>query len=280
MRVRYDLLELYRVGGTTAHVAAVARAEGALDAAQMSEVASLIAVPRTVFELAARRDDCDVRARIFTPTRELPRSVEATLALAALRGGAVRVEEGVTLAEAWPVEGERWATATPPPVLGQKDVEDRALAAEAVGLDPGALDPELPVRAASCGPNVLIVPVRDGASLRRARLDPGAWRRTIEKARHHGAMLILAPGEGEPVEARSLAADDGEEWGNGLAASAAANYLRAYGRVGDEGLRFVFGAEGARRAELTVARDPDGPEARRFLVTARVRRIGNGEISR
>lgn len=286
MRLRYDLVELYSDGEAAAHVVAVARAEEPLDAAQMIDTARLFALPRTVFELPARREDCDLRARIFTPARELPRAAEATLALALLRSAAVRVEEGVTRADAWPVAGDRWSTAAPPPVLGPKDVEDRALAASAVGLGADALDGDLPVRAASCGPNVLILPVRDLAALRRARMDLDAWQRTIEKARHHGAVVLYAPRGEDVAYARCLASAAGvaEESGNGLAACAAANYLRRHGRAlqgdGPSRLSVLFGAEPVPRARVTVDLDPSGADDRAFVVTGRGRRIGGGEIVR
>ena len=286
MRLRYDLVELYGDGDSVAHVVAVARAESPLDAAQMADVARLLSLPRTVFELPPRRDDCDLRARIFTPARELPRAAEATLALALLRGAAVRVEEGVTRADAWPTGDGRWATAAPPPVLGPRDVEARALAASAVGIDLDALDPDLPVRAASCGPNALLLPVRDLAALQRARLDLDAWQRTVEKARHHAAVALFAPRDGETVYARSLTPGAGvdEERGNGLAACAAANYLRRCGRAmgGDAPTRlaFAFGAEPGRSARVTVALDPGVPADQAWVIHGRGRRIGGGEIDR
>lgn len=235
----------------------------------MPVVAGRTGAPRTVFVVPPRRDDCELRARIFSPARELPRVAEATLALACLRGRAVRVEEGVIPALAEPLGDGRYVTEAPPPVLGSLDLDDPARAAAALGLTALELDPALPVRAGSCGPNVLLVPLRDRAALDRAALDPDAWRGAIGKARHLGALALVASGPSAPVVTRFFT-PEGEEPGNALGACAAAVLLAAHGR--GPLTRFERGEGDAARA-LTVELRRRGAEAWEARVTAEVRRL-------
>ena len=58
-------------------------------------------------------------------------------------------------------------------------VGDRTAVAAALGLQAADLADELPVQEVSCGVPYLFVPVRDEQTLGRARINPGAWERSL-----------------------------------------------------------------------------------------------------
>lgn len=254
MSASFARVEVYGHGDAAGMVVAVFSSERARSTAEMQDLAAATGLARAVFTGPPRREDCELRARTFTPSRELPRSVEAALALAALRGAALTLEEGVTATRAEPLGGGLARVETPAPVLGTQDLDDPELAAAALGIALADLDPARPPRAASCGPNVMVIPLASAAALRAARLDPEPWRRTVGKARHHGALALFVE-PGGVVLARSLTADPAlpEERGNGLSAAAALGYLEAFdGAVG--ALTFVFGGGADGPAALTASR--------------------------
>jgi predicted PhzF superfamily epimerase YddE/YHI9 len=200
---------------------------------------------RVCVVLPPRREDCVLRLRTFTRAKELPRSVEGALAVAALRGEGGTFEEGVTATRVLPAD-RSWQVEVPPVVVGTQDLDDPGLAARALGLALDALDPARPVRAVSCGPNVMVIPVVSPAALRSARLDPAVWREVLGKARHDAALVAHVEATGE-VSARSLTAEDarGEDPVSGLGAAALAGYLDAIGGRTPGELRVGFGAHGA-----------------------------------
>lgn len=200
---------------------------------------------RVCVVLPPRREDCALRLRTYTRAKELPRSVEGALAVATLRGEGGTFEEGVTATRVRAVAGG-WQVEVPPVVVGTQDLDDPGLAARALGLAAEVLDPARPVRAVSCGPNVMVIPVADSAALRAARLDPAVWREVLGKARHDAAIVAHVGAAGE-VSARSLTAEDGrgEDPVLGLGAAALAGYLASRGDGALEELRVGFGADAA-----------------------------------
>lgn len=254
MSASFERVEVYGDGDAPGMTVAVYLNARALTPAQMQEHAAAAGLSRAVFALPPRREDCELRARTFTPSKELPRSVEAALALAALRGAALTLEEGVTATRAEPLGGDLARVETPAPVLGTQDLDDPELAAASLGLALTDLDPGRPPRAASCGPNVMVIPLASLGALRAARLDPERWRATVGKARHHGALALFVEAGGV-VLARSLTADPAlpEERGNGLSAAAALGYLEAFDGASGA-LTFVFGGGPEGSARLTASR--------------------------
>lgn len=267
MSLRIARVEVYGDGDTPAMELAVVLDEAPRSVLEMSEIALNSGVARTVFALPPRRDDCVLRARTFTPSRELPRSAEAALALTLLRGEGLTLEEGVTATRTG-MAHEGWVRVeAPPPVVGSRDLDDPRLAAEALGLSLDELDPARAPRAASCGPNVMVVPLRSAEALRAARLDLESWRTLVGKAKHHGALALFVTA-GREVLARSLTPDPAlsEERGNGLAAVAAARSL-CVGVTGAAPVDFCFGGAEGWRARLAVI----SPESENPWISARVR---------
>lgn len=218
---------------------------GAADPAEVWRDPRAADAQRVTLVLPARREDCGLRLRTFTRAKELPRSVEGALAVAALRGEGGTFEEGVTATRVMAATGG-WQVEVPSVVVGTQDLDDPGLAARALGLAVNDLDPARPVRAVSCGPNVMVIPVVTDAALRAAQLDPVVWREVLGKARHDAA-LVAHVDAGGGVTARSLTAEAerGEDPVSGLGAAALAGYLEARGAGSAAGLRVGFGGGGA-----------------------------------
>lgn len=270
MRVR-----LFEAGGRGDRVGArLAYVDGAaLDGVDGLLLARKLGAPLTALALAPRREDCAVRLRVFTPTRELPLSVEAAwCALAARDDASLTVEMGVTATAVRAVDGA-YEAALPTPVLGQRAVEDRRTVAEALGLSEERLDAALPVLAGSCGVNALVVPVRERAALDDARLHPGAWQRVMEKAKHVGALLVAAEGGGREV--RFLGGPAGLWDGTGCAL-AVAPWALAQWRAGVpmSGAPYAVRGEAGFGAEVSMTRDDAGE----WSMRAPLRPVSEGRI--
>lgn len=252
MRVR-----VFEVGGGARVGARVAYVDGpGMDAVDGQRLARRLGAPLTVLDVTPRRDDCERRLRVFTPTRELPLSMEAAWCAAAAYERGLTVEMGVTATAVGAEEGA-WTAALPTPVLGQRAVEDRATVATALGLGDGDLDDARPVLAGSCGVNVLVVPVGTRVALERVRLHPEAWQRVMEKAKHVGALVMATEGGGR--EGRFVGSPSGLWDGTGCAL-ALAPWALAQSREGTlaRGARYALRGEGEFGMEVEVTLDDDG----------------------
>jgi trans-2,3-dihydro-3-hydroxyanthranilate isomerase len=177
-------------------LAVVLDAEG-ITGEEMQAIAREMNLSETTFVLPPTRDDCVARVRIFTPGNELPFAGHPTIGTSyvlaregLLPPGATEIalEEGVG-----PVsvrfEGDStaptFAWMTHGPARFGPEVADRAAVAAALGLAESDLLVGAPVRSGSTGLTFLYVPLRDAATVDRARPDPAAISR--------------AAGEGEPL---------------------------------------------------------------------------------
>ena len=155
----------------------VPEAPHGLSTEQMQMLALEMNFSETTFVTESRPEG--YRMRIFTPDAELPFAGHPTLGTAftlASEGRTYPHTIQTTAIGEVPVEvdlarGFAWMTQRPP-VFGA-EFDDRELVAEAAGLEPEDLHPDLPMQVISTGLGPLIVPVRDEAALRRAeRIDP------------------------------------------------------------------------------------------------------------
>lgn len=222
-----DTVELVRLYDGAVTVG-VLRAGAGVDPRAAWERAESVGAQRLAMIVPARRDDCDLRVRSFTATRELPRCVESAMAVAAVEGRALTLEQGVTATRVAPADGEGWRVDTPPVVVGTQDLDDPGLAARALGLRADELSGRFPVRAVSCGPNVLVVPLRSERGYDHLRWDEEAWRALIGKARHEGVVAYSQTCLPGTVTARYFSVEQGRATlaVGGLAAAAVAEYVR------------------------------------------------------
>jgi trans-2,3-dihydro-3-hydroxyanthranilate isomerase len=200
---------------------AVITGAGELSTATMQAIARETNFSETTFVLAGEPGEKGWPVRIFTPVAEIPFAGHPTLGTAdvirrEILGRSGRPEAGEPAGEtvvldlaigSIPVrfdapgaaDGEGgslilWMRQRAPSFDAAWKAEgpNRAAAAAAIGLEPSGLDPRFPVQAVSTGLPVVIVPLRDLATVQRAHLDVPryrAWVETIEAKN----VLLFAP---------------------------------------------------------------------------------------
>ena len=154
--------------------------------------------------------------------------------------------------------GFAWMT-QPPPSVGP-EFDDRSLVAQASGLEPDDLDPDLPMQVISTGLAPLLVPVRDEAALRRAERHEPVVRRATEASGGECLYLFAIRGDGD-VMARMFDASFGvgEDPATGSAAGPLGVYLASRGLAGMPGDAVVAQGELVGRPSfLHLDVRPDG----------------------
>jgi trans-2,3-dihydro-3-hydroxyanthranilate isomerase len=243
----------------------------------MQQIAREMNLSETVFVQAPRDARALCRARIFTPTRELPFAghptvgtafVLAALGKVALRDGRVSIflEEEVGLVSVsiesragQPGFVELSAAALPsyrdPPAA-------RAQLAKMLLLDAEDLVDD--AQAVSCGLPFLFVPVRDRNALARAGIDTPLWRATLGGYWTQQVFIFCRDPElaGSSIRARMYSPDFGipEDPATGSAAAALGGYLAARAPESDGTLRWIVeqGFEMGRPSLLHVEADKAG----------------------
>ena len=248
---------------------------------QMQMLALETNFAETTFVTESRPDG--YRMRIFTPDAELPFAGHPTLgtAYALASEGRTSVETVQTTAIGdVPVEvdlekGSAWMVQQRP-VMGA-EFDDREVVAEAAGLTPDDLHPDLPMRVISTGLGPLIVPIRDEETLRRAeRSEPGC-RRATEASGGECLYLFAVRGDGD-VMARMFDASFGvgEDPATGSAAGPLGVYLASRGLAGMPGDAVIAQGEMVGRSSfihLDVRPEGDSWNVR---VGGGVRIVGEG----
>jgi PhzF family phenazine biosynthesis protein len=187
-----------------------------------------------VYVVPPRRDDCAHRVRTFIAQRELPLSAKGSLAAAALLDvdDVTRFEQGVIATEVVRAADRngaaRYTLPVARPVINGRPVEDRALAASALGLDETDLAEGLPVQSVSCGWLTVLLPLASHDALARATLDAPLWQRVIEKAKPVCAVAFVPSHEG-PISMRCLVANAPDDAATGLAGASVAAWLARFG---------------------------------------------------
>ena len=231
---------------------------------QMAMLALEINFSETTFVTESSPDG--YRMRIFTPDAELPFAGHPTIGTAftpASEGRTSTTTVQTTAVGDVPVEvdldrGFAWMT-QPPPTVG-REFHDRALVAEASGLEPNDLVPDLPMQVISTGLAPLLVPVRDEATLRRAERHEPMVRRATEASGGECLYLFAIRGDGD-VMARLFDASFGvgEDPATGSAAGPLGVYLASLGLAGMPGDAVVAQGELVGRPSfLHLDVQPDG----------------------
>ena len=260
---------------------------------EMQDIAREMNLSETTFVLPATRADCAARVRIFTPASEMPFAGHPTvgtawvLATRGRLGGAARaaLEEGIGPV-AVELEGE---PARPAFVwMHHRDAElgppvaDRAGVAAALGLEPGALHADAPVRVGSTGRAFLYVPLRDREAVDRAALDVPAMRRAAGES--VPGVFVFAP---EPAGAYSRmfaphVSRVAEDPATGAASGPLGAYLVAHGLVRGSGpLRLVSeqGTRMGRPSFVHIRLHADGGAATEIGVGGSVVPVLEGRLS-
>jgi trans-2,3-dihydro-3-hydroxyanthranilate isomerase len=255
-----------------------------LDVTTMQTLAREIGFSETTFVTAIRSDGYDVR--IFTPDAELPFAGHPTLgtAFALVDDGLVAPSLVQTSAAGdVPVqvdpERSRATMRQLPATLGDP-LDDRASIAAGAGLDASDLADGLPVVSGSTGIAHLMVPVRDEATLRRARREPGPCRRACEAADAESLYLFAVRGDGD-VMARMFDRLEaiGEDPATGSAAGPLGAYLSRHGLAGMPGRPVVAQGELVGRPSFLDVRTESVGDSWTIEVGGGVRAVGRGWFS-
>lgn len=172
---------------------------------QMLAIAREMNLSETAFVLAS--EQADVRARYFTPAEEIPLAGHPTIATlyALVETGRLPVAGGATT-----VRLELEAGVIPVEVQVEKGRARRVTMSQlrpqflasyapaevlpAFGLEPEAARDDLPLQTVSTGTPQLMVPLREQEALRRAQIDPPAYRALKEKADFFSVHLFCMQG--------------------------------------------------------------------------------------
>jgi trans-2,3-dihydro-3-hydroxyanthranilate isomerase len=248
---------------------------------QMKMLALEINFSETTFVTESRPDG--YRMRIFTPDAELPFAGHPTIGTAYALASEGRTSTDTVQTTALgniPVEvdlerGFAWMTQKPP-VFGQ-EFGDRGVVAEAAGLDPDDLHPELPMQVITTGLAPLLVPIRDEETLRRAERYEPACRRATAASGGECLYLFALRGDGD-VMARMFDASlgVGEDPATGSAAGPLGVYLACRGLAGMPGEAVIAQGEMVGRPSfLHLDVRPEG-DSWMVRVGGGVRVVGEG----
>lgn len=284
-----DVFTEQRFGGNP--LAVVLDAD-ALSAEQMQRLAREFNLSETVFLQKAVRPEARVRARIFTPAKELPFAGHPTIGAACLLaelnpGGNEHfvLEEGVgpVAVRVRREPGRPWfaqLTAAQLPEYGPPMPEVSDLAAM-LGLSENELETtsERP-RAVSCGLPYALIPVSKAESLPRIQLDPGLWKKHLSK---FWADHVLAyHRDGARVRARMFAPGSGvfEDPATGSAAVALAGALASESSQTEGTLRWEIeqGLEMGRPSRLYAEADKSAGRPTSVRVGGYAVRVSHGVI--
>ena len=283
MRIPFRLVDVFAeapFGGN--QLCVVPETPDGLDEATMQALAREIGFSETTFVTDLRPTGYDVR--IFTPVAELPFAGHPTLGTAFVLAreemiGAEAVQRcgAGDIPVRIDVEAGRASMRQLPPVVGA-ELEDRAAAAAAASLQAWDLVAELPIVAISTGIAHLMMPVRDDATLRRARRDEAACVRVADLV--GGVEAVYAFAVRGPGEVRARMFDPsptiGEDPATGSAAGPLGAYLSMHGLAGMPGRVTIAQGEQVDRPSflhVDVARDGD---AWNVHVEGGVRTMGDG----
>ena len=248
---------------------------------QMKMLALETNFSETTFVTESRPDG--YRMRIFTPDAELPFAGHPTIGTAFTLASEGRTSPKTVQTTALgdvPVEvdlerGFAWMTQQRP-VFGP-EFDDRRVVADAAGLEPDDLHPELPMQVISTGLGPLIVPIRDEEALRRAERYEPACRRATAASGGECLYLFAVRGDGD-VLARMFDASlgVGEDPATGSAAGPLGVYLASRRLAGMPGEAVVAQGEMVGRPSfLHLHITPDG-ESWNVRVGGGVRIVGEG----
>jgi trans-2,3-dihydro-3-hydroxyanthranilate isomerase len=269
MRYRYHTLDVFTdrlFGGNP--LAVFTDARGISDA-QMQAVARELNLSETVFVFPPEAGGTR-RVRIFTPGSELPFAGHPTVGTAILLVALgevpaegeteVVLEEGVgpvpvRVRVRGGVPDFAQLTAAQPPTVSPAPAREELAAV--LGLDAADLSDDWEPAVASAGVGFTVIPLRDVATLSRARLDLAAWERVLAHTDAPGVYPIVPAAPGGTVRVRMFAPAMGipEDPATGAAAAGLAGYLARDAQQGTPRWTVEQGVEMGRPSTIYLEAD-------------------------
>ncbi|WP_300010078.1 PhzF family phenazine biosynthesis protein [Pseudonocardia sp.] len=280
----YDVVDVFTDRPYAGNPLAVVHGGAELTAGQMQRIAGEFNLSETVFPLPPTTSGADYRARIFTPSREMPFAghpsigVAWVLARAGLIGpGDVVQECGAGLLPVH-VTGYGAQVTGGAPEVGPP-LDGVALAA-AVGLAPEDVDTAVPAGIAGAGAPFAFLAVGPDA-VTRAVPDPAAVRALTEGL--IGLVVVAYDAGGSAAHMRMFAPGSGvaEDPATGSAAVALGVFLVDRGVIaaaGQTGFLASQGAELGRPSQLGVLVHAQDGAALRASVWGNVAAVARGEL--
>jgi trans-2,3-dihydro-3-hydroxyanthranilate isomerase len=261
---RYVVVDVFTTEPLAGNALAVFPDAVGLDETTMQKIARELNLAETSFVLPATREDCAVRVRIFTPTKEMRFAGHPTVGTAFVllqekivpQGCAAFVlEEQIGPVPIRVVAGERPLIWLRTPPIREGRYYDAALCAEALGLDPQDLLPLKPQFLSAGNPTVIIA-AKDKAAVDRAWLDM-AGMKSIKGADSEPVCIFLFAPTPDGAYSRMFAPEYGvsEDAATGSSTGPLAAYMIRHDLIsGKAGTRFVSeqGTKMGRRSLLHV----------------------------
>jgi trans-2,3-dihydro-3-hydroxyanthranilate isomerase len=261
---RYVVVDVFTTEPLAGNALAVFPDAVGLDETTMQKIARELNLAETSFVLPATREDCAVRVRIFTPTKEMRFAGHPTVGTAFVLLQEKIVPQGcaafVLEEQIGPVPirveaGERPLIWLRTPPIREGRYYDAALCAEALGLDPQDLLPLKPQFLSAGNPTVIIA-AKDKAAVDRAWLDM-AGMKSIKGADSEPVCIFLFAPTPDGAYSRMFAPEYGvsEDAATGSSTGPLAAYMIRHDLIsGKAGTRFVSeqGTKMGRRSLLHV----------------------------
>jgi trans-2,3-dihydro-3-hydroxyanthranilate isomerase len=261
---RYVVVDVFTTEPLAGNALAVFPDAVGLDEMIMQKIARELNLAETSFVLPATREDCAVRVRIFTPTKEMRFAGHPTVGTAFVLLQEKIVPQGcaafVLEEQIGPVPirveaGERPLIWLRTPPIREGRYYDAALCAEALGLDPQDLLPLKPQFLSAGNPTVIIA-AKDKAAVDRAWLDM-AGMKSIKGADSEPVCIFLFAPTPDGAYSRMFAPEYGvsEDAATGSSTGPLAAYMIRHDLIsGKAGTRFVSeqGTKMGRRSLLHV----------------------------
>lgn len=273
-----------------------------LTTSEMQSIARELNLSETTFVAPAPPGAEGHTVRIFTPLTELPFAGHPTIGTALVldslakpdchgataRRYTILLHEriGIVPVEILHSEAARRAVLSSPSIperAGQP--ADRAILARLLGLETAdVLEGTVAPQCLSAGVPFTFIPVRDRATLSRARLNGAAWQESLadSNAPHIYVMTMSDWREGDTVDARMFAPAMGipEDPATGVAAVALAGYLSTIQNLRHGRTNFLIrqGEDMGRPSQLDLAIDCDNGRLSGVHVGGQAIIIGQGAL--
>lgn len=292
--LQYHVLDVFTDTPLTGNPLAVVFGGESLSDARMQAIAAEFNLSETVFVLPATRASALVRARIFTPTLELPFAGHPTVGTACLLADLGLAGKGEALdivldekVGPVPVSVRKSAdaptyaelTSAVPPSFGEAPSAE--LLADWLGLSTADIETDADApRGASCGVPFNLVPLRSLEALGRARLQ--AHKMTDAPVWSNSFYLYTATHQYGVLRSRMFAPDlgVGEDPATGSAAVALCGHLADRSAAdGELGWTLLQGVEMGRPSRLQIRAEKRDGRIIAVKVGGQSVRIASGALS-
>lgn len=203
MKKNFYILDVFAEKKYAGNQLAVFRNTAGISSDEMQKLAREINFSETTFILSDKRVNGGFDVRIFTPKEEVPFAGHPTIGTAhiirseILQGNAESVVLNLKVGQipvTFSVDGYSWMRQIEP-IFGQQHKLE--VLADVLGLDSAEIDERFPIEEVSTGLPFFIVPLKNIAALKKARVDREKYFNLIKNTMAKG-ILVFCPEAHEP----------------------------------------------------------------------------------